>query len=72
MNRKRLNLNTPSKIIIGIVAGTATYEVTAAILNKNFGVGLPYFPWQVTPSTAAAAAMLYGTATIGCVGVSLM
>lgn len=72
MNRKRIQLNTPSKIILGVAAGAAIYEVTAAILNNQFGVGLPYLPWQVTPSTAATAAMLYGTATIGCVGVSLM
>lgn len=72
MERKRVNLNTPSKILIGVAAGAAVYEIAAVILNKGFGVGLPYLPWQTTPSTAATAAMLYGTATAGCVGVSLM
>ena len=64
MERKRIKLKlnpTPSKVFISIAAATTIYEITAVIVNKNFGAGLPYFPWQVTPSNIPSAAGIFGT-----------
>ena len=67
MEHKRIKLKlnpTPSKVVISIAAATTIYEVTAVVVNKKFGVGLPYFPWQITPSNLPAASIMYGT-TLG-------
>ena len=60
-----------TKLSAGIVVGTAIYETTAITLNTLCGTDLPYFPWQLTPHNAAAAAIVYGTTTVGCSVVSI-
>ena len=63
MKRVKIDLNPNlNKILISTAAATLVYEVTAVIANKNFGVGLPYFPWQITPSNLSPAAGIFGTA----------
>jgi len=65
MKRVKIDLNPNlSKVLISTAAATLIYEVTAIVVNKQFGVGLPYFPWQITPSNLSAAAGIYGT-TLG-------
>ena len=65
MKRVKIDLNPNlSKVLISTVSATLIYEVTAVIANRKFGVGLPYFPWQMTPSNLPAAAGIYGT-TLG-------
>lgn len=63
MKRIKIDLNPNlNKIIISTAAATLIYEATAVIANKRFGAGLPYFPWQITPSNLSTAAGIYGTA----------
>ena len=53
-----------NKIVDGVVSvgiGIAAYELTAFVMNRAFGVGLPYLPTQITPSNALPAAALLTT-----------
>ena len=59
---KRKLKPTLNKVLISVAAATTIYEITAVIVNKNFGVGLPYFPWQSTPSNLPVSVGIYGTA----------
>lgn len=62
MKRIKVDLNpNVGKVFISIAAATTIYEITAMIANKKFGAGLPYFPWQVTPSNISSAAGIFGT-----------
>ena len=70
MERKRIP-PVLLKLASGITIGTVIYETTAITLNHYCGTDLPYFPWQLTPHNTAAAAIVYGTTTVGCSLVSI-
>ena len=63
MERIKLKMS-PTRAVTAVVTSTIIYETAAIILNKEFGVGLPYFPWQMTPSNSKAAVGIYATTSM--------
>ena len=54
---RKINIPTGARVVMTAASCIVVYEGVAYVMNKSFGLGLPYTPAQITPCNAESAAI---------------